>query len=161
MIEAWETEIASFLAELADVQTALLSVLSEKRAILARRDAPALAALAEREQVLVERLQASHKQRQELLALAKQQGRPADSIQSLSNSLPAEHRARLEPSLAEAAERSRFLQHQSLTNWVVVQRSLLYLSQLIEIIATGSRFKPTYGNGQIREASGALVDRAA
>ncbi|MCU0373434.1 MAG: hypothetical protein MUE56_09370, partial [Ignavibacteria bacterium] len=29
----------------------------------------------------------------------------------------------------------RLLQHQSLTNWVLAQRSMLHLSQLLEIIA--------------------------
>jgi hypothetical protein len=53
------------------------------------------------------------------------------------------------------------LQHQSLTNWVLVQRTLLHLSQLIEIIATGGRLKPTYGKGSDHQAGGALVDRAA
>ena len=53
----------------------------------------------------------------------------------------------MQASIREAANRSQFLQHQSLTNWVVVQRSLLHLSQLIEIIATGGRPKPTYGKG--------------
>jgi hypothetical protein len=53
------------------------------------------------------------------------------------------------------------LQHESLTNWVLVQRSLLHLSQLIEIVATGGRTQPTYGNGSRRLSCGALVDRAA
>ena len=59
--------------------------------------------------------------------------------------------AACKPAFDEAAERSRLLQHQSLTNWVLVQRSLLHLSQLIEIIATGGRPKPTYGNGSDRQ----------
>jgi hypothetical protein len=44
---------------------------------------------------------------------------------------------------------------------VLVQRSLLHLSQLIEIIATGGRPQPTYGNGPERQNCGSLVDRAA
>jgi hypothetical protein len=67
----------------------------------------------------------------------------------------------MQASIREATNRTRLLQHQSLTNWVLVQRSLLHLSQLIEIIATGGRLKPTYGNGSDRQSSGALVDRAA
>jgi hypothetical protein len=110
---------------------------------------------------LIARLQACHQQRQQLLDRAQGAGMPSDSIRALSESLPAERRESLQASIDEAAERSRFLQHQSLTNWVLVQRSLLHLSQLIEIIATGGRSQPTYGNGSERQNCGALVDRAA
>jgi hypothetical protein len=63
--------------------------------------------------------------------------------------------------IEQARHRSRILRHECLTNWVLVQQSLLHLSQLIEIIATGGRMKPTYGNGSDRQDHGALVDRAA
>jgi flagellar biosynthesis/type III secretory pathway chaperone len=161
MNDNWEAEIAGLLAELADVQSALLAVLSEKRALLASADHAALAAVAGREQTLVSRLQACHERRQELLRRAQAEGLPADSVRSLSASLPPEGRDRVQASIAEAQERSRFLQNQSLTNWVLVQRSLLHLSQLIEIIATGGRPLPTYGNGSDRHNCGSLVDRAA
>ena len=60
----------------------------------------------------------------------------------------------------EAAGKSRLLQHQSLTNWVVVQRTLLHLSQLLEIIATGGRLRPTYGKESPAASGGALLDHA-
>lgn len=161
MGDGWETEIGEFLAELADVQGALLAILHEKRERLANGDHAALASMAGREQAIVERLQACHERRQELLSRAGEEGLPSDSIRSLSSRLPAESRAPLEASIREAGQRSRFLQHQSLTNWVLVQRSLLHLSQLVEIIATGGRERPTYGRGSDRAPSGALVDRAA
>jgi len=161
MNDTWEDDIASLLAELADVQSALLDLLAHKRTILATGDHEALVATARSEQELIDRLQACHERRQELLARAGAEGLPSDSIRALSEKLPAESRSRMQASIRDASERSRFLQHQSLTNWVLVQRSLLHLSQLIEIIATGGRFKPTYGNGSDRQSSGALVDRAA
>jgi hypothetical protein len=160
MDDSWETEIGALLAELADVQSALLAVLSEKRQLLATSDHAALPAMAGREQQLLDRLQACHERRQQLLARAGADGLPADSILSLSQQLPAESRGRMQAVAREAADRSRLLQHQCLTNWVLVQRSLLHLSQMIEIIATGGRARPTYGNGSDRAPSGALVDRA-
>jgi hypothetical protein len=117
--------------------------------------------MAGREQELAARLQACHERRQQLLAQASADGLPSDSIESLSGQLPAAKRDRVQASIREAAARTQLLQHQSLTNWVLVQRSLLHLSQLIEIIATGGQSKPTYGKGSDRGASGALVDRAA
>jgi hypothetical protein len=168
MDNVWESDIAALLTELAEVQSALLGLLAEKRQILATSNHQALTAMASREQQLIDRLQACHNRRQELLARAQEEGLPADSILSLSNRLPAENRERVQAGLKQASEQSRLLQHQSLTNWVLVQRTLLHLSQLIEIIATGGRLKPTYGNGSDRHASrrdalvgGALVDRAA
>jgi hypothetical protein len=50
MNDNWETDIAGLLAELADVQTALLELLAEKRTLLASADQASLAALASREQ---------------------------------------------------------------------------------------------------------------
>jgi hypothetical protein len=155
-----ESDVAGLLSELSAVQTDLLGVLTRKRTSLVAGDEAALGAIATQEQDLVVRLQACQERRQRLLAQASDQGLPSDSIKSLSKSLPAGSRKRLRGELDEARERSRLLQHECLTNWVLVQRTLLHLSQLIEIIATGGRMKPTYGNGSDRQDQGALVDRA-
>jgi hypothetical protein len=161
MDDVGESEIAGLLGELSEVQTALLDTLSEKRELLVKGDHDALSAIAPRENELATRLQACHERRQQLLMQANECGMAADSIQSLSERLPAESRDRVHASIREAERRTQLLQHQSLANWVLVQRSLLHLSQLIEIIATGGRSKPTYGKGSDGAASGALVDRAA
>jgi len=157
----YESEIGALLAELADVQRDLLGVLTEKRALLAAGDVDALSSIGSREEGLAARLQACHERRQLLLAQADADGLPADSIQSLSDRLPDSSRKTVQASIREAANRSQLLRHQSLTNWVVVQRSLLHLSQMIEIIATGGRPKPTYDKGPGSGAGGALVDQAA
>lgn len=161
MNESWESEIGGLLAELAEVQSALLGALDEKRRLLVAGDQAALVAMGTREQELASRLQGCHERRQQLLARAGGEGKPADSIRSLSDRLPAASRSRMQASMREAEARTRLLQHQCLANWVLVQRSLLHLSQLIEIIATGGRMQPTYGKGSDRVAGGALVDQAA
>jgi hypothetical protein len=161
MNDTYESEIGALLAELSDVQSALLGVLGEKRQLLVAGDAEALTEISSREQELALRLQACHECRQQLLARADAEGLPADSIQSLSDKLPENSRKNVQASIREAASRSQLLRHESLTNWVVVQRSLLHLSQMIEIIATGGRPKPTYDKGPGSNSGGALVDRAA
>ena len=161
MNDNWEADIAELLTELSSVQGELLCLLTEKRKILASGDHDALLATAGREQSLVDRLNACQHQRQQLLSRAAASGLPSDSVRSLSGQLPAESRLRVSASIDEAAERGQFLQQQCLTNWVLVQRTLLHLSQMIGIIATGGRPMPTYGNGSDRAVSGALVDRAA
>lgn len=161
MNDIYESEIGALLAELADVQSGLLGVLGEKRKLIVAGDVEALSAMAGREQELAERLQACHDRRQQLLARADAEGLPADSIETLSGQLPDSSRERVQASIREAAGRMQLLRNESLTNWVVVQRSLLHLSQMIEIIATGGRPKPTYDKGPDRTSGGALVDRAA
>ena len=56
MDESYEGEIGALLADLADVQGGLLTVLGEKRALLMRGDVDALAAISSREQDLATRL---------------------------------------------------------------------------------------------------------
>jgi hypothetical protein len=158
MNDNWESEISALLTELSGVQSELLSLLSEKRTSLVNGDSQALAALQAREAVLAERLQSCHEQRQKLLERAAAAGRPADSIRALTDSLLPEHRGQLQPAVESARGQARLLQHESLANWVLIQRSLLHLSQMIEIIATGGQRQPTYGVGASN--TGALVDRA-
>jgi hypothetical protein len=44
---------------------------------------------------------------------------------------------------------------------VLAQRTLIHLSQMLEIIATGGQMQPTYGKKESVGASGALVDQEA
>lgn len=157
---AWDSELASLLAELSDIQSELLEVLTDKRSRLLSADLEALRAMQSREAELVGRLQACHERRLALLARAADEGLPSANLTSLAAALPSEQRQHLTPQLREASARIRLLQHHSLTNWVLVQRTLLHLSQLLEIIATGGRLKPTYGKNDCAPTGGSLVDQA-
>ena len=161
MPTAWESELAAFLAELSAVQDDTLGLLGRKRRLLVSVDTEGLAAMAPDEQKLLERLQQCLERREQLLARAREQGLPSASITVLAKALPREQRQGLSGPMQTAAARMRLLQHESLTNWVLVQRTLLHLSQLLEIIATGGRMQPTYGRGEPAPAGGALVDHAA
>src|SRR5262245_42462734 len=147
-----ESDIAGLLGDLSDVQRDLLDVLTRKRTMLAAGDGASLTAAAAGEQQLITRLQACQERRQRLLQQAAAEGMPADSIRSLTGALGPQSRDRMRADVEEAQHRARLLQHECLTNWVLVQRSLLHLSQLVEIIATGGRMKPTYGNGSDRQS---------
>jgi flagellar biosynthesis/type III secretory pathway chaperone len=161
MDTSWEAEVAGMLTELSAVQDELLSVLNRKRELIVASDLEGMQQLQEREQQLAARLQACHDRRSEVLQRAKQSGLPGDSIRSLTAALPAKGRKELTAQVEQAAQQAKFVQHHSLTNWVLVQRTLLHLSQMLEIIATGGRSRPTYGNNAAVVASGSLVDRAA
>lgn len=157
----WETEIAGLLGRLSTSQQQLLALLDKKSGLLAARDHQGLAALMPEEESLCEELQACYQRRQELLELAGDAGLPSDSIQSLASALPAASAQPFEKPIQESLERSRLLRHHSVSQWVVVQRTLLHLSHMLEIIATGGQSKPTYGEGGASASSGALIDQAA
>ncbi len=157
----WETELTELLGELSSAQDELLVVLNRKLELLAATDAAGLEQLLPTEQALSDRLQACYQRRLVMLERAKLQGLPSDSLRSLTGALPGDRRKSLQAQVDQAAGKSRLLQHQSLTNWVVVQRTLLHLAQLLEIIATGGRLRPTYGDGETAGSGGALLDSAA
>lgn len=157
----WETELTELLGELSSAQDELLGVLNRKLELLAVADAVGMEKLLPTEEALADRLQNCYQRRLEMLDRAKQHGLPADSLRSLTGAIPGERRKVLQAQVDQAAGKSRLLQHQSLTNWVVVQRTLLHLAQLLEIIATGGRLRPTYGKDETAGSGGALLDHAA
>lgn len=156
----WEAKLATLLERLSAAQRELLSLLATKRELLVRREHTALAALAPREQQLADELRACHAERQQLLASADAAGMPHDSLAKLSATLPGAAGRNLGESVEEARERARLIRHECLTQWVVVQRTLLHLAQMLEIFATGGRSQPTYGKGHVVERGGALIDQA-
>jgi flagellar biosynthesis/type III secretory pathway chaperone len=157
----FETEIGSLLDELSSVQGDLLATLAEKRTALASADLARLAELQPREEQLAARLQGCHQRRQVLLAAAKRDGRPSENLAKLATKTSTGKTNKLGSRVKEAAARMRILQHQSLANWVLAQRSLLHVSQLLEIIATGGRMQPTYGDKESIHARGSLVNQEA
>ena len=156
----WESELAQLLERLGKTQQLLLGLLAQKHDLLLQRDHAGLAALAPQEESLGAELQACHDHRRDLLEQASEAGLPADSIRSLSKSLPTEQAQSLQQPIDESNRRSQLLRHQSLSQWVVVQRTLLHLSHMLEIVATGGQLKPTYGKGAASENSGTLIDQA-
>lgn len=157
---SWESELASLLGDLLAVQEELLGLLMRKRELLAAADIEGLMALGPQVQRLTAALQGCLERRQKLLDRARAEGKPASSLRALAGAAPRAERQRLGQSVSLAASRARLLRHHCITNWVVVQRTVLHLAQLLEIIATGGKLQPTYGREAVH-ASGALVDRAA
>ena len=156
-----ETLLSQLLDELSRVQAEMLEVLTAKCERIADGDLAGITDLQHREESLQQRLQACHDQRRELLAMAADDGLPGDTLGSLASSLTTTQGSQLTKQVREASARMRLLQHRSLTNWVLTQRSMLHLSQLLEIVATGGRLQPTYGRDGSSISSGALVDRDA
>ena len=155
-----ENELTTLLNDLLAGQDELMDILSAKRKLLGAADITGLSAMGVQEERLIATLQQCLARREQLLSRAAQEGLPSTSITAVAEKLPAEGGANLRQRIDLARRRGRLLQQQSLVNWIVVQRTLLHLSQLLEIIATGGRLQPTYGQGRPAAASGALLDRA-
>lgn len=156
---SWEKDITALLNELTGTQADLLALLDEKRRLIVSRNAAALAEIAPREEAMIVRLRACQDHRRELLDRAANEQLPSDSIRALAKVVPEPARAEIAGHVDETARRFRLLSHHSLANWVLIQRSLLHLSQLLEIIATGGRKNPTYG--KVEQSGGSLLDQAA
>jgi len=157
----WEVAVVELLNELSNVQSELLDVLTVKRDLMAAGDINGITKLQPREQELAEQLERCHQRRVEILQGATEQGLAARNLEELAGSLDTRRDGKLRKQVKHTAQRMRLLQHQSLANWVLAQRALLHLSQLLEIIATGGRMQPTYGKDRAITARGALVDREA
>ena len=154
---AWETQLAALLDELFNVQSELLQVLQAKQQALARADLVQMVDLHPREAQLADRLAQCHRRRQELLSAARQQGLATENLEALANCIDSGNAGKLGSRVKQAAARMRLLQHQSLANWVLAQRALLHVAQVLEIIATGGRMQPTYGDKELPAARGVLV----
>jgi flagellar biosynthesis/type III secretory pathway chaperone len=154
----WESALPQLLDELASAQDELLALLAAKREFLATGDLEGLSSTQEREELLVQRLRDCQVRRAELLAAARAEGEPGDSLGKLANRAKGEG---LGERAKAATAKMRLLRHQSLTNWVLAQRALLHVSQLVEIIATGGRPQPTYGEGESLHHCGSLVNQEA
>jgi hypothetical protein len=155
------TQIADLLGELSQVQSELLELLQMKQRRMASQNPSELVPLMEREQELASRMQACHDRRAALLAQAKAEGLPGDSILSLSAAVEGGPRGPVSRQAKETQSRMRLLQHHSLVNWVLAQRALLHVAQLLEIVATGGRLQPTYGNGDNPALRGNLLSGEA
>ena len=157
----WETEVAALLDDLSLVQDELLAVLAEKRERLVAGDLAALGQTQEREEQLASRLKLCQERRADLLAAARKAGHSGDSLGNLASAANSASRGKLGEQVKAASSRMQLLRNESITNWVLAQRALIHVSQLVEIIATGGRLQPTYGEGESVHSRGSLVNHEA
>ena len=158
----WESELAALLNDLMSVQDELLAFLAEKRELLMRMD---VARLDELEAAG----EATRRAAAKLPRPSRRTARPGRQREPPGRQLAARWHCRCQrPSVgncqtrvSEAAKRAQLLKHTSFASWVFVQRSLIHLTRLLEIIATGGKPKPTYGREDSSHTGGALVDQAA
>lgn len=156
-----ENETATFLQELSDVQADLLNVLHRKREQMVANDLEAMEQTMVSEQALLDRLDQLRDSRQTLLADARGKGLPSDSMHSLARALDEDQSGELAMKAHTAKDAMRHIQNETLTNFVLAQQTVLHLSQLLQIIATGGKLKPTYEAENASNQGGTLVDQDA
>ena len=156
------TQIEEFLDELSTIQDATLEFLKRKEYLLGKSDTKGLDQISEEEQAVMDRLHDVLERRFHILKQAEEAGLPCDTLESLAARLDKEIPGRsLEKRCRDSIRKSLQLRHQSLTNWVLAQRTAIHLSQLIEIIGTKGKPAPTYNRHHAKEKSfsgGSLVD---
>ncbi|MCA9262090.1 MAG: flagellar export chaperone FlgN [Planctomycetales bacterium] len=157
---SWESELASLLESLSTAQDGLLSLLAKKREHIVRGDHQSLAGLAAEEQRLSAELEACHQRRQQLLTEAESAGIACKSLHDVGAALPRAAASTARAAIESSRQKAELIRHECFAQWVAVQRSVLHLSQLLEIIATRGRGAPTYGNSESAGTSGALMDQA-
>ncbi|MFW6169869.1 MAG: flagellar export chaperone FlgN [Planctomycetota bacterium] len=158
---AWQSDLAELLEDLIQVQDELLDVLCRKRECMAAGDQKRMAELQPVEEQLCRRLRSCHDRRSMLLQEVRNQGLPWESLGGLASLLGPGRKEELRKKASDASARMGLLQHNCLANWVLAQKALLHVSQMLEIIASGGRLEPTYGHRAGPAAGGTLVDQQA
>ncbi|MDR2439597.1 MAG: flagellar protein FlgN [Planctomycetaceae bacterium] len=158
-----EHEVITFLNQLATVQEKILDVLKKKQSLLVKPDKEALATITAEEEQTLMLLQQSLDHREKILEFAKEQGYKVDSIRMLCEQIfPKPNEWRL---LINAAQnRNQQIRYLALANWTVSQKSLIHLTQILEIIETRGQGKTTYKpqkGKEIQSSGGGFVDRVA
>lgn len=150
----WEHDLTQLLDDLLQTQQAMLELLDRKRSAMVRRDLSQIRELQPQEEQLCQRLQACQDRRNELLAAARQAQLPDGNLGQLSRGVPLQQADEVQAKLSSVSSRAMLLKHQSFTNWIIAQRNLLHISQLLENITTGGRPLPTYGISRVGTSSG-------
>ena len=156
-----KTDIQTFLNQLVESQSQMLTVLHKKQAILVKPEKDALALIAaEEEQVLV-KMQAVLDRREELLTAARLRNIPSGSIEQVcSHVFP--HNFEVQKVLTEARHRTQQISLLAYTNWTMSRKSLIHVSQILELLETRGRGKTTYqSQSKTDRSSGSFVDRVA
>ena len=154
-------EVVHLLNELTGIQDEILTVLVQKRKAMAGKSVTEIQSLQTKEEELFERLKGCHDRRGDILKKAEEEGVPAKSLRELVHDQSKSNGQGLtecQRKLQESAEKFQEIRLENLSNWVVAQRSLLHVSQMIDIIALGGKIRPTYGNSSYG-SSGGLLDQ--
>jgi len=144
MSSIWLDEVSRLLTDLEQIQTELEHVHTAKNRMLAAPRAEQLTPLAQLEGELAQRLQNFTVERTSLLAKARQQGLPGDSLQDLAGAIGGAQQAAALERIQLAQVRSARLRRQSWSHWLIAHRCYHHYTEMLELIAHGGQKAPTY-----------------
>ena len=156
-----KAEIQTFLQQLIEAQNQMFAVLQKKQGILVRPESEAVALISVEEEKIVEKMQRIIDRREELLTTARLQNVPGDSIEQLCEHFFPRN-IEVHKLLSEIKHRTHQIRLLGYTNWMMTRKSMIHLSQILELLETRGQGKTTYhpqSNGV--SSRGTSVDRVA
>ena len=156
-----KAELQDFLHQLIDAQTRMLTVLHKKQAILVKPDKEAVAHISAEEESTLATMQNVLHRREELLTTARLQNIRGDSIEQLCGHF-FPHNVEVQKMLDEVKSRTQQIQLLAYTNWTMSRKSMIHISQILELLETRGQGKTTYQPQVAAGISrGGFVDRVA
>ena len=152
--DSWDGKLATYLQDLVDAQGELLAFLRRRRETLVSGEPEATTALNAEETQLAERLGELHQRR---AALMTEAGDPA----SLEDAARRRGSDAAPGGLWEDARRNvGLLRHECVVNWLLTQRTLLHVSQLLQRVFRGDATYSAAGKPS-QAQGGTLLDHQA
>jgi len=164
MASRWENDLVQYLRELTAVQKNVLDVLQRNQQLLTVADSKGMELLETEEQDTILQLQQCLARREKMLQYAKAENLPAESLEMLGKHVVTNQDSEYHKLFETAKHQTRHLHLCGMTNWIITQRSLIHCSQMLEIIATKGRNRPTYTKTHHRNigiTGGSIMDKKA
>ena len=156
-----KTDLIDFLNRLIETQKQMLAVLHRQQAVLVRPEKEAMALVTADEEVVREKMQQVFSRREELLTAARLQNISGDSIEQLCEHFFPRN-IEVQKKLDEARHRRDQIRLLAYTNWTMSRKSMIHVSQILELLETRGQGKTTYHpRKDDGTPSGGFVDRVA
>ena len=156
-----KTDLLDFLNQLIETQDQMLAVLSEKQKILVKPEKEALVRITTDEEHMVEKMQQMLNRREELLTAARLQNIVSDSIEQLCGRFFPQN-VDVQKMLDAVKHRAHQIHLLAYTNWTMSRKSMIHVSQILELLETRGQGKTTYHpRPNTDTACGGFVDRVA
>jgi len=155
-----KTDLLDFLKQLAEAQNQMLDILKKKQAVLVRPEKETITLISAEEEKTLKKMQGVLEQREELLAAARLQNIPSSSIEQLcGHFFPCN--LDVHKLLHEIRHRTQQIGLLAYTNWTMSRKSLIHISQILELLETRGQGKTTYHSRPPDTSGGGFVDRVA
>ena len=155
-----KTDILDFLAQLAEAQDQMLAVLHKKQAILVRPEKETISLISAEEGAAVEKMQRVLNRREELLTSARLQNIGGDSIEQLCEHFFPRN-LEVYKMLDAVKQRTHQIRLLAYTNWTMSRKSMIHVSQILELLQTQGQGKTTYQPRPTDRSGGGFVNRVA